>query len=57
MQGEVLKQQPGDLGRNLIGSVMPDPGQDRETVVRRDELGSAFGRHSANRVIGVAPDE
>jgi hypothetical protein len=45
----VIKQQPGDLGRHLISSVVPDPRQDREAVVRRDELGSAFGSHSADR--------
>ena len=57
MPGKVIKQQPGDLGRHLISSVVPDPRQDREAVVRRDELGSTFGCHSADRVVGIAPDE
>jgi hypothetical protein len=57
MPGKVIKQQPGDLGRHLISSVVSNPRQDREAVVRRDELGSAFGCHSADRVIGIAPDE
>jgi hypothetical protein len=57
MPGKVIKQQPGDLGWHLISSVVPDPRQDREAVLRRDELGGAFGCHSADRVIGIAPDE
>ena len=57
MAGEVIEQQLADPRRLLIGGVVPDDRQWRETVIRLDEFSRAFRGYSADRVIGLAPDE
>jgi hypothetical protein len=57
MAGEVIEQQLADPRRLLIGGVVADARQGRETVIRLDEFGRAFRGYAADRVIGLAPDE
>ena len=48
----MIEQQLADPRRLLIGGVVADARQWRETVIRLDEFGRAFRGDAADRVIG-----
>ena len=57
MPREVGNHQGVDLFGDLVGGVMAHTGERGERVGSCDELGGAFGRNAADRVIGVAPNQ
>ena len=56
-RARVGKHQGVELVRDLVRGVMAYAGERSERVGSCNEFGGAFGCHSADRVIGVAPDQ